>query len=138
MDSTSPHFNYLNFSESYFRKVNLSGSSYNDHCYLKTQFKKLEDDDMDCPGDEIDGYCSLLSDKTDWIYSTGHSITACLFLTPLSVAGFILNFLVILAVVKTPSLRKEYLSSFIISLAVTDLIMSTFTLPILVAKYAMR
>ena len=126
---------YYNFTEAYFRRVYLNGSRYNDHCYLWTQFKANE---TICPGGFIDGHCSLMSNRTDWGYSTGQSITASLILTPLSIAGALLNSLVILALVKTPSLSKEYLAPFIISLAVTDLAYSTLALPIAVAKHSMQ
>ena len=126
---------YTNFSDAYFRKVPLNGSRYHDYCYLKTQFKA---NGTNCRGGIIDGHCSLLSNETDWSVSPAHSITASLILTPLSIAGTLLNSAVILALLKTPNLRKEYLAPFIISLAVTDLAYSTITLPILVALSSMQ
>ena len=129
--------NNHNLSEHYFRKVNLN-DSYHDHCYLKTQLNLSEDNIKNCPGDIIDGYCSVLSNETGWIYTAGQSIASSNVLMLLSVTGMFLNSLVILALVKTPSLRKEYLTPFIISLAVTDLIFSTFSLPMLAIRFAMR
>ena len=129
------HF-YPNFSGSYFRKVNVSGPYY-DHCYLKTQFQKWEDNKTNCTEGGIihnnETYCSLLSNETNWVYSKGESTVACVVFSLLSIAGFILNLLIILALLKSSSLRKEYLTSFIISLAITDLAFSTFALPIIVA-----
>ena len=81
---------YINFSEFYYRKVNLNGP-YNKHCYLITQFN--QDNTTNCPGGIIDGYCSLFSNGTEWIYSTAQSLTFCLRGTPLSIAGALLNFL---------------------------------------------
>ena len=140
---------YPNFSQVYFRKVNLSGH-YNDHCYLRTQFKRLEDNDAtNCPLGSLvihsnEKYCSLLSNETDlsnetgWVYSTGESVFTCLVMSLFSIVGFTLNVIVIMALLKSRSLRKEYLTSFIISLAVTDLAFSTFTMPIIIARFAMQ
>ena len=140
---------YPNFGKAYFRKVNLSGPNY-DHCYLKTQFERVKDNDAtNCPLgslviDNNDTYCSLLSDETDllsgagWVYSTGESGFTCLVLSLFSIIGFTLNVLVIMALLKSRSLRKEYLTPFIISLAVTDLAFSTITLPIIITRFAIQ
>ena len=79
-------------------------------------------------------YCSVLSNATDWVYSPAESIFAGLGATFQSITGFTLNLLVILALIRTPSIRKEYLTPFILSLAATDMIYSTFTLPIIAAR----
>ena len=134
----------------YFRKMNLSGRYY-DHCYLNTLFEKLGDNnETNCPVGSVvnDGnngrYCSRLSNESDlsnelgWVYSTGESTFTTLVLSLLSIIGFSLNLLVIMALLKSRSLRKEYLTFFIISLVLTDLAFSTFTLPITVARFAMQ
>ena len=140
---------YPNISKAYFRKVNFSGLYYN-HCYLKTQFERLEDNDTtNCPLGSLvihnnASYCSLLSNETDlsnetgWVYSTGEGVFTGVVMSLFSIIGFTLNLHVIMALLKSRILRKEYLTSFIISLAVTDLVFSTITLPIIVARFAWR
>ena len=48
-----------------------------------------------------------------------------------SIGGTLLNLLVIIALFRSPQLRKEYLTPFIISNAMTDLIFSAIPLPTL-------
>ena len=128
---------YLNFSGPYYRKVNLNGS-YNDYCYLKTQFEKLTESTPNCPGGVIEGYCSLLSNNTDFSLSKEQFVTFCFLSIPLSIAGAFLNFLIILTLLTTPKLRKETMTPFIISLAVTDFTYSAITLPMHISISALE
>lgn len=54
-----------------------------------------------------------------------------------SAGGTILNFLVIVALLRNTKLRKEYITPFIISNAMTDLLFSTLTLPTLSIRFFM-
>ena len=101
---------------SHYRRVNLT-DAHMDICYLKV--------DMN----------SDLDDSTDYCYSNVESILAGLGATFQAIAGTILNLLVIVALLKTTNLRKEYLTPAIISLSVTDLLFSVITLPALAHRY---
>lgn len=76
----------------------------------------------------------MLGNSTEWVYYPAESICAGLGANFQSISGFTLNLLVVLALLRTPSLRKDYLTLFILSLAATDLIYSTVTLPIIAAR----
>ena len=124
----------------YFRKVTLN-ESYLDHCYLNTEFIKQDLNEEEClekSYNEIaNGSCfkDALGNGTDWVYDPAESIIAFLGATLQSIAGIVLNLLVVIALLRTPNLRKEYMTPFILSLAATDLIYSAFTLPIIAARY---
>ena len=102
---------------SHYHLVNLSNSKYNTECYLKVDVN------------------SALSNDTEYCYTTAESIIAGLGATFQSIAGTILNFLVIVALIRTKSIRHEYITPSILSLIVTDLLFSTITLPMLAARY---
>ena len=78
---------------------------------------------------------SKLDYSPDYIYSNGESILGGLGATFQSIAGTILNTLVIVALLKNKSLRQEYLTPVIVSLSITDLVFSTVTLPMLADHY---
>ena len=101
---------------SHYHLVNLKGASMT-KCYLKVA--------MD----------SILDDSTDYCYGDEESILAGLGALLQAIAGTILNLLVILALLKTKQLRKEYLTPAIVSLALTDLLFSAVTLPMLAHRY---
>ena len=101
---------------SHYLRVNLT-DAHMDICYLKV--------DMN----------SELDNSTDYVYSDGESILAGLGATFQSIAGTILNILVIVALLKNTILRKEYLTPAIISLSLTDLLFSVITLPALAHRY---
>ena len=107
---------HLRSNISHYHLVNLTTSDYNDYCYLK-----------------VDG--NKLNNITDYCYSHAESLIAGVGATLQSVAGVALNILVILALLKTKSVRNEYITPPIVSLIVTDLLFSMFTLPMLAARY---
>ena len=126
----------FNFTGSYYRKILLNETGFN-HCYLRTEI--LEKHKTECEykieyDNEGHEQCSVLGNSTDWVYSEAESIVAGLGATFQSIAGSTLNLLIILALLRKPSLRKEHLTPFILSLAATDLIYSTVTLPIIAAR----
>ena len=126
-----------NFSEAYYCKVNLS-DSYNNYCYLKTRFTMVTDNVTDYPVGITDSHCPLWKYNTEWVYSPAQELTVLLISTPVSIMGSFLNFLVILTLLKTPKLRKEIISPFIVSLATTDYIYSTLTIPMFIARFSLR
>jgi len=81
----------------------------------------------------VDG--NKLNNITDYCYSHAESLIAGVGATLQSVAGVALNILVILALLKTKSVRNEYITPAIVSLIVTDLLFSMFTLPMLAVRY---
>ena len=102
---------------SHYHVVDLTGSKYNDKCYLKVDIN------------------SELNSDTSYCYSNTESIIAGLSATFQSIAGITLNFLIIVALLRTKSIRKEYITPSIISLIVTDLLFSMFTLPMMAVRY---
>ena len=73
-----------------------------------------------------------------WVYSDGESIFMGVSSSIQAIFGVILNVLVFYIFLKTPSFRKEYLTPFVLSLATTDLIYSSITLPIIALRYFLR
>ena len=76
--------------------------------------------------------------STGFLYTNTESMVGGLVYAFTGIAGFILNFLVIIALMKTPSLRNEYLTPFIISLALTDVLFSALALPLRAVSYFAR
>ena len=104
-------------NENHYDLVQLS-DSFMTECYLKV-------------GEGIDNTTSCVySDATSMIGGLGSLFIATV--------GFILNFLVICALMKTPNLRKEYLTPFLISLVLIDILFSTIALPMTAVRYFAR
>ena len=78
------------------------------------------------------------SNETKFAYSGPLSILAGFGVSFEWIVGFTLNALVILALLKDAKLRKEYLTPAIISLALTDLIYSMYTCPVLSFHFFMK
>ena len=93
---------------SHYHLVNLSNSKYNMECYLKVDVN------------------FALSNDTEYCYTTAESIIAGLGATFQSIAGTILNFPVIVALIRTKSIRHEYITPSILSLIVTALNKNSF------------
>ena len=110
------NMDHLRSNISHYHLVNLTASDYNDYCYLK-----------------VDG--NKLSNITDYCYSYAESLIAGVGATLQSVVGVTLNILVIIALLRTKSVRNEYITPAIVSLIVTDLLFSMFTLPMLAVRY---
>ena len=72
-----------------------------------------------------------------YLLSNIESIIGGVVITVESFGGAILNFLVIVALLRSRQLRKEYITPFIISNAMTDLVFSTITLPTLSIRFFM-
>ena len=73
---------------------------------------------------------AFLSNDTSFAYTRGQAVFAGLGAAFESIAGTLLNLLIILALLKNSNLRKEYLSLAIVSLAATDLLFSLLVLPV--------
>ena len=104
-------------NKSHYHLVKVSDSSMTE-CYLKI-------------GEGLDN-------TTGCVYSEAASMIGGIGALFTAIVGFTLNFLVICALMKTPSLRKEYLTPFLISLALTDILFSAMALPMTSARYFAR
>ena len=102
---------------SHYHLVNLSGSDYNNQCYLKVDVN------------------SILGNDTGYCYTNIQSVIAGLGAILQSIVGIALNLLVIVALLRTKHVRKEYITPSIVSLIATDLLFSFFTLPMMAARY---
>ena len=78
-------------------------------------------------------YCwwTLQTNFTDttFVYSDVESNVAGVIFTLQSIVGSILNFLLIVALLRNSKIRKEYLTKTIVSIAITDFIWSVWVLP---------
>ena len=108
--------NQSQIKHSYYVKVPMSNSTtgHNDTCWI---------------------YCdssSTLRNATDLGLSlcVEESITAGITALITSIPGTILNSLVILAIMRSQALRKEYLTPSIASIAITDLLFSIYVFPV--------
>ena len=122
-------------NEPFYHRINISNDSYYDHCYLKVRIS--ENNVTSCPYPfTVDEFClkPVLENTTDWVYSQGESAFAGVFATVQAIAGVLLNLLVFAVFLRTPALRKEYLTPFVFSLGLTDLVYSMITLPIIAAR----
>ena len=107
-----------NFSKKYYYELrNLSSSSMR-QCYLQMG--------------------SGLDNKTEYVYSEAVSMVGGFGALMTGIVGSTLNLLVIFALLNTPSLRKEYLTPFMVSLALTDLLFSAIALPMRAVSYFIR
>ena len=101
----------------YYLLTNVSDSSMS-QCYLQI-------------GKDLDN-------KTEYAYSEAVSLIGGLGAEIIGMIGFTLNLFVIIALTKTPGLRKEYLTPFMISLSLTDFLFSAIPLPMTAVRYFLR
>ena len=80
----------------------------------------------------------LSPNDANFVYSEKESIMAGVVIALQSIFGTILNFLVIVALLRNSELRKEYLTPTIISIAIANFIHSIYTLPILSCHFLMK
>ena len=108
----------MNSSEnvSYYLEVPFNSSKYFTTCWIKI--------------DPASNSSSLQSIDPSFAFSSTESLIAGLVNAFQSTGGTILNLLVFLAVLRSPKLRKEYLTPSIISIATTDVLFSLYTLSV--------
>lgn len=92
----------------HYEKRNLS-DSFMTECYLEIS--------------------DVLVNETEYLYSNGASMFGGIVGIVTGIIGFGLNFLVIIAFTKLSTFRTEYLTPFLISLALTDCLSSAIALP---------
>ena len=100
----------------YVKLVKLNSSEYFDQCWLHVD-----------PSSTIP---IVRSTDPSFVYTPTESIIFGVGYIPLSIMGSVLNLLVMLAILKSPELRKEYLTPSIFSIALNDFIFSICTIPI--------
>ena len=101
---------------SYVKLVKINTSDYFDQCWLHVD-----------PSSTIP---IVRSTDPSFVYTPTESIIFGIGYIPLSIMGSVLNLLVMLAILKSPELRKEYLTPSIFSIALNDFIFSICTIPI--------
>ena len=108
-------FNYSELDTKYFVSVSTQNTSkYFDCCWMMVD-PNTEDE-------------AVLSRYPGYVYSSAQSTLAGLLAMLLSIVGAILNFLVICAIIRSRSLRKEYLTPSILCLSIVDFIFSIYIL----------
>ena len=83
-------------------------------------------------GEEI---TSISANDTTFAYSTIEGGIAGIICALLGMIGTVLNFLLIVGLLRNPEIRKEYMTKSIVSIAITDLLFSVFLLPIMSFHY---
>ena len=81
---------------------------------------------------------NILSDETSFVFSKIESYIAGVIFAFMSFAGVTLNFLLIVAILRNPKFRKEYLASSIVSMAISDFIFMSYFIPITSIHYILR
>ena len=102
-----------------FREQSINSSKYFDKCWYRG-------DTDSSPVDPSFVYTELVATAAGFLYCVESAI------------GAILNFLVILVLIKSKKLRKEYLSPSIVNIAWTDFLYSIFILPFNSLRFYMR
>ena len=109
---------------SYVKLVKINTSEYFDQCWLHVD-----------PSSTIP---IVRSTDPSFVFTPTESIIFGIGYIPLSIMGSVLNLLVMLAILKSPGLRKEYLTPSIFSIALNDFIFSICTIPIASLSGLMR
>ena len=125
-------------SDPFYYLIGLN-DTHHDTCFLKVRL--FESNDSSCPFIEYRNATTrdlcfepVINGSTGWVFSQAESVFAGVTATLQATLGVVLNLLVIAVFLRTRSFRKEYLTPFILSLAATDLIYSSVTLPIIAVR----
>ena len=100
-----------------YQETKLNSSMYFDNCWMKLS-PHLDNSSFRC-------------NDTSFAYNETQAWFAGLAIALESFTGTILNFLVIVALLRNSELRKEYMTPGIISMAITDFLFSVAVLPVL-------
>ena len=122
----------------FYHPIELN-DTHHDNCFLKVRL--FESNESSCPFIEYRNATTrdlcfepVINGSTGWVFSQAESVFAGVTATLQATLGVVLNLLVIAVFLRTRSFRKEYLTPFILSLAATDLIYSSVTLPIIAVR----
>ena len=83
-------------------------------------------------------YYKLQDDDGSFVHSQIQSVIGSVVLALTSISGAWLNFLIIVALLRNSTIRKEYLTPFIISMALADFCYSVFGLPVKSLRFQYR
>jgi hypothetical protein len=92
--------------------INISSSENHDSCWMRCDAS----------------YPPEYYNDTDFLLSESQTTLAGILATVACIPGAILNFLIILAIIRSPDLRKEYLAPSVASITVTDFLFSVYVL----------
>ena len=96
---------------------------------------------------EIHKYCwwtlggqnvSIKENDTSFAYSDTEANAAGIIFGLESVAGTLLNFVLIVALLKSSEIRKEYMTKNIVSILITDFLFGVFFLPVMSLRFFKR
>ena len=118
------HTFYGDESVIHFHRIPFNGSNYHDTCWMVV--------------DNATERFNINNTDTSFAYARGQAVFAGLGIAFESIAGTILNLLIIIALLKNSSLRKEYLSLAIVSLAATDLLFSILVILVSSLKFFLQ
>ena len=102
----------------------LNSSNYFNSCWTKINYKEPTP--------------RALTEDPGFVYSDEVAITIGSFQTLECIVGSILNLLVILAVLRSKDIRKEYITPSLLSIAITDFIFSAYSIPVSAIKFFSR
>ena len=102
--------------------LNLTTSDYHKKCWWTLENQSV----------------SITTDDNTFAYSNTESNIAGIICTLESIAGSILTFIFIVALLKNNELRREYMTKTIVSIAITDFLFCVFFLPIMSLHYFAR
>ena len=112
------------FCSSHCSLIKFKSSNFHDTCWMLDNVTLIS--------------LHLSPNDANFVYSEKESIMAGVVIALQSIFGTILNFLVIVALLRNSELRKEYLTPTIISIAIANFIHSIYTLPILSCHFLMK
>ena len=110
------------------QKVDFNSSHNGDFCWWTLNSTKV---------DPWPVYVNQHS-RTTVVYADHASNLGGVIFAILSVPGAILNFLLIVALLKNTKIRQEYLTKTVVSIAITDFLWSIYWLPIMSLRYFTR
>ena len=108
-----------------FHEFQVNSSDYFEKCWMKVN-------------SSIDVSLFQTNTSVNYVYSEIESIIAGILYAILSLGGFIMNFLIIVVLLGSRRLRKEYIRPTIVSIAFNNFSYSLYTLPVQSIRYFMR
>ena len=129
-----------NLNGSHFQsRIGSTANSYTLD-YLNIEDNKISTSDYHkkCWWTLVNQNVSITQNDTTFAYSNTESNISGLICTLESIAGSILTFLLIVALLKNNELRKEYMTKTIVSIAITDFLFCVFFLPVMSLHYFAR
>ena len=125
----------MNITVRHYLEVNLTSKHFK-KCWTKIDPNSEIGTRLSADPSLVDSDCAQdLFRDPDFMYSETEAMTAGGFNTLQSIVGSILNCMVILAILRSTDLRKEYLTPCILSIAITDFLFSIVVLPVMAITF---